>query len=285
MKLVIVSGLSGSGKSVVLHTLEDLSFYCIDNLPLSLLKEFATQLAQGSLGQYQRAAVGIDARNLNNDFGTFADLVAQIRAMGLRCEIIFLQADDNTLIKRFSETRRKHPLTKAGTSLAEAIRQERKLLSAVAINADWCIDSSRTNVHQLRDIIRAQMVSETKSLTLTFLSFGFKHGIPVDADFVFDIRCLPNPHWDPQLRALTGMDREVQEFLDKEISVNEMFNDLTRFLDRWIPAFQADSRTYMTVAIGCTGGQHRSVYLSKRLYDHFTPFDFEVLLRHRELAV
>ncbi len=284
MKLVIVSGLSGSGKSVVLHTLEDLSFYCIDNLPLSLLKEFASQMAAGALGEYKRAAVGIDARNLNNDFGSFAELVAQIRTLGLQCEIIFLQADDNTLIKRFSETRRKHPLTKAGTSLAEAIKQERKLLSAVAINADWCIDSSRTNIHQLRDIIRAQMVNESKALTLTFLSFGFKHGIPVDADFVFDIRCLPNPHWDPQLRALTGMDKEIQLFLDKESAVTEMYQDIQRFLERWIPAFQADNRTYMTVAIGCTGGQHRSVYLAKRLNDHFAPFDFEVLLRHRELS-
>ncbi len=284
MKLVIVSGLSGSGKSVVLHTLEDLSFYCIDNLPLSLLKEFATQMAQGALGEYQRAAVGIDARNLNNDFGSFADLISQIRDLGLACEIIFLQADDNTLIKRFSETRRKHPLTKAGTSLAEAIKQERKLLGGVSINADWCIDSSRTNIHQLRDIIRAQMVSDSKSLTLTFLSFGFKHGIPVDADFVFDIRCLPNPHWDPQLRALTGMSREVQLFLDKEPDVNEMYQDIQRFLERWIPAFQADNRTYMTVAIGCTGGQHRSVYLAKRLHDHFSSFNFDVLLRHRELS-
>ena len=284
MKLVIVSGLSGSGKSVVLHTLEDLSFYCIDNLPLSLLKEFATQMAQGALGEYQRAAVGIDARNLNNDFGSFADLMMQIRALGLACEIIFLQADDNTLIKRFSETRRKHPLTKAGTSLAEAIKQERKLLGGVSINADWCIDSSRTNIHQLRDIIRAQMVSDSKTLTLTFLSFGFKHGIPVDADFVFDVRCLPNPHWDPQLRALTGMSREVQLFLDKEPDVNEMYQDIQRFLERWIPAFQADNRTYMTVAIGCTGGQHRSVYLAKRLHDHFSSFNFDVLLRHRELS-
>jgi UPF0042 nucleotide-binding protein len=283
MKLVIVSGLSGSGKSVVLHTLEDLSFYCIDNLPLSLLKEFATQMASGALGQYQRAAVGIDARNLNNDFGSFADLVAQIRHLGLVCEIIFLQADDNTLIKRFSETRRKHPLTKAGTSLAEAIKQERKLLASVAISADWCIDSSHTNVHQLRDMVRAQMLNERKALTLTFLSFGFKHGIPVDADFVFDIRCLPNPHWDPQLRALTGLDREVQEFLDKEPTVTAMYQDLEHFLERWIPAFQADSRSYMTVAIGCTGGQHRSVYLAKRLHDHFSSAEFEVLLRHREL--
>jgi UPF0042 nucleotide-binding protein len=284
MKLVIVSGLSGSGKSVVLHTLEDLSFYCIDNLPLSLLKEFATQMASGALGQYQRAAVGIDARNLNNDFGTFAELVGQIRHLGLACEIIFLQADDHTLIKRFSETRRKHPLTKAGTSLAEAIKAERKLLAGVAINADWCIDSSRTNIHQLRDIIRAQMLNESKTLTLTFLSFGFKHGIPVDADFVFDIRCLPNPHWDPQLRALTGMDRDVQAFLDKEPEVHEMYQDIQRFLERWIPAFQADNRTYMTVAIGCTGGQHRSVYLAKRLSDHFASGKFEVLLRHRELS-
>lgn len=283
MKLVIVSELSGSGKSVVLHTLEDLSFYCIDNLPLGLLKEFASQMASGALGHYRRAAVGIDARNLNNDFGTFADLVAQIRALGIACEIIFLQADDNTLIKRFSETRRKHPLTRGGISLAEAIEQERKLLAAVASNADWCIDSSRTNIHQLRDMIRAQMLNESKALTLTFLSFGFKHGIPVDADFVFDVRCLPNPHWDPQLRALTGMDEGVQQFLERQPLVNEMFNDLQRFLERWIPAFQADNRTYMTVAIGCTGGQHRSVYFAETLAAAFRERE-QVLVRHRELS-
>ncbi len=283
MKLIIVSGLSGSGKSVVLHSLEDLGFYCIDNLPLSLLKEFASQISRSELGHYEHAAVGVDARNLTEDFQHFSDLLSQIREMGLDCEVVFLQADDNTLIKRFSETRRKHPLTHAGISLAEAISHERQLLSAVASSADWCIDSTRTNVHQLRDLIRERMLSKSGSLSLTFLSFGFKHGVPVDTDFVFDVRCLPNPHWEPQLRALTGLDVEVQLFLSKQPSVNELYGSIESFLERWLPCFQADNRSYMTVAIGCTGGQHRSVYMAKRLADHFSDSEFDVLLRHREL--
>ena len=284
MKLVIVSGLSGSGKSIVLHSLEDLGFYCIDNLPLSLLPSFAAQMANSPRGDYEHAAVGIDARNLSDDFASFPDILAEIRSHGLDCEILFLQAEDNTLIKRFSETRRKHPLTRSGISLAEAIGRERKLLAELAVNADWCLDTSRTNVHQLRDLIGERMLTEARSLTLTFMSFGFKHGIPVDADFVFDVRCLPNPHWVPQLRALTGMDQEVAEFLEQQPLVGEMFEDLSSFIERWVPRFQADSRAYMTVAIGCTGGQHRSVYLSQRMASHFHEGDIEVLLRHRELS-
>ena len=284
MKLVIVSGLSGSGKSIVLHSLEDLGFYCIDNLPLSLLPSFANQISSSPRRNYEHAAVGIDARNLTEDFESFPDVLAEIRNLGLGCEILFLQADDATLIKRFSETRRKHPLTRSGTSLAEAIGRERELLSSLAVNADWCIDTSRTNVHQLRDLVRERMLKEARSLTLTFMSFGFKHGIPVDADFVFDVRCLPNPHWVPQLRAQTGLDQDVREFLEQQSLVDEMFEDLKSFIERWMPRFQADNRSYMTVAIGCTGGQHRSVYLSHRLAEYFVTTDLEVLQRHRELS-
>jgi UPF0042 nucleotide-binding protein len=284
MKLVIVSGLSGSGKSIVLHSLEDLGYYCIDNLPLSLLTSFAAQISASPRRNYEHAAVGIDARNLTEDFDSFPDVLEEIRNLGLECEILFLQADDNTLIKRFSETRRKHPLTRAGISLAEAIKRERRLLSALAVNADWCIDTSHTNVHQLRDLVRERMVKESRSLTLTFLSFGFKHGIPVDADFVFDVRCLPNPHWVPQLRALTGLEDEVKQFLEQQALVGEMYEDLRSFIERWMPRFRADNRAYMTVAIGCTGGQHRSVYLARQLADYFAGGDLEVLLRHRELS-
>ncbi len=284
MKLVIVSGLSGSGKSIVLHSLEDLGFYCIDNLPLSLLPSFATQISSSPRRNYEHAAVGIDARNLTDDFDSFPDLLAEIRTVGVGCEILFLQADDNTLIKRFSETRRKHPLTRDGISLAEAISHERKLLAALAVNADWCIDTSHTNVHQLRDLVRERMLKEARSLTLTFMSFGFKHGIPVDADFVFDVRCLPNPHWVPQLRALTGLDQEVKQFLEQQSLVEEMYDDLKDFIERWMPRFQADNRAYMTIAIGCTGGQHRSVYLARRIADYFQKSNLEVLVRHRELS-
>jgi len=284
MKFVIVSGLSGSGKSIVLHSLEDLGFYCIDNLPLSLLPAFAAQISASPRRNYEHAAVGIDARNLTDDFESFSDVLAEIHSYGMECEILFLQADDATLIKRFSETRRKHPLTRSGTSLAEAIKRERTVLSALAVNADWCIDTSRTNVHQLRDLVRERMLQEAHSLTLTFMSFGFKHGIPVDADFVFDVRCLPNPHWVPQLRIQTGLDQEVKVFLEQQALVGEMFADLSSFIERWMPRFQADNRSYMTVAIGCTGGQHRSVYLSNRLAEYFAKSDLEVLVRHRELV-
>ncbi len=284
MKLVIVSGLSGSGKSVALDALEDLGFYCIDNLPLGLLPAFAKQIVESPRRNYEHAAVGIDARNLSDDFQGFPDLLDEITHMGLACEVIFLQADDDTLIKRFSETRRKHPLTRAEVSLPEAIQMERQVLDSLALSSAWCIDTTSTNVHQLRDMIRGRMQHKAKSLSLTFLSFGYKHGVPVDADYVFDIRCLPNPHWVPQLRALTGLDDEVREFLGQEADMSEMFDNLRDFLERWIPHFEADNRTYMTVAIGCTGGQHRSVYLSRRLGDYFSQQREGVLVRHRELS-
>lgn len=283
MKLVIVSGLSGSGKSIALHALEDLGYYCIDNLPLVLLPAFARQISESPRRNYEHAAVGVDARNLNEDFESFPELVADIRALGLECEIIFLRAADETLIKRFSETRRKHPLTRAEVSLAEAIASERRLLGAVAANADWCLDTTRTNIHQLRDLIRERMLQEAQTLTLTFVSFGYKHGIPVDADFVFDVRCLPNPHWVPALRTLTGLDREVGDFLDQQPQVGRMYEDLRNFMEHWLPRFEEDNRSYMTVAIGCTGGQHRSVYLARRLADYFSHHYPSVLLRHREL--
>lgn len=283
MRLVIVSGLSGSGKSIVLHALEDIGFYCIDNLPLGLLSAFAAQMSHSPRHSYENAAIGIDARNLSEDLRSFPDVLAEIKAMGLQVDIIFLQADDATLIKRFSETRRKHPLTRAEVSLAEAIAQERQRLAPMAANADWCIDTTRTNVHQLRDQVRDRMLKTAVGMSLTFLSFGYKHGIPVDADLVFDVRCLPNPHWVPQLRALTGLDREVQEFLEQQPLMTQMFDDIRNFLEHWIPRFEADNRTYMTVAIGCTGGQHRSVYLATRLGDFFGRRGGQVMVRHREL--
>lgn len=283
MKLVIVSGLSGSGKSVVLHALEDLGFYCIDNLPLSLLTSFAQQISASPRRDYEHAAVGIDARNLAADFKSFPEYVAEIKNMGLDCEIVFLQAENGTLIKRFSETRRKHPLTRREISLKEAIETERRLLADVSANADWCLDTSRTNIHELRDLVRERMLSEARTMTLTFFSFGFKHGVPNDADFVFDVRCLPNPHWIPQLRNLTGVDKPVADFLAQQLDVEKMYGDIVAFLERWMNAFESDNRTYMTVAIGCTGGQHRSVYLAKRLAEYFGGIRDNVLLRHREL--
>ncbi len=284
MKLVIVSGLSGSGKSIALHALEDLGYYCIDNLPLALLPAFAEQFAHAK-AEYELCAVGVDARNLNENFHNFPELLAQVRSYGLDCEILYLKSDDQTLIKRFSETRRKHPLTKAEVSLPEAIERDRELLAPLAQNANWVVDTSRTNVHQLRDLIRDYMHNVKPSLSLTILSFGFKHGAPLDADFVFDIRCLPNPHWVPELRALTGKDAPVAAFLESQDLVKKMYDQLSGFLDTWIPAFEDDSRTYMTVAIGCTGGQHRSVYMAEALSEFFSQQRDNVLVRHRELSV
>lgn len=284
MRLVIVSGLSGSGKSVALHTLEDLDYYCIDNLPIGLLEPFARQLLDNPSLRQENAAVGIDARNQSNELQHFPQIVRRLRDRGIRCEILYLQADDETLLKRFSETRRKHPLSRADVSLADAIRQERSLLEPISANASLHIDTTHTNIHQLRDLVQERVAGKTDgTLSLLFKSFGFKHGVPEDADFVFDVRCLPNPHWEAHLRPRTGLDREVAEYLDAQPMVDEMFDAIRDFLDTWIPRFESENRTYLTVALGCTGGQHRSVYLARRLGEHFHERYPSVLVRHREL--
>lgn len=284
MRLFIISGLSGSGKSIALQVLEDLGAYCIDNLPVALLPAFAAQMPTTLNANYECAAVGIDARNLMHDFGQFPEMLNNIKSQGIECEIVFLEADHNTLLKRFSETRRKHPLTSRNMPLTEAIKSERDMLKPISENANWRIDTSRTNIHQLRDLIRERVGKRpTQALSLLFVSFGYKHGVPADADFVFDVRCLPNPHWEPELRACTGQDPQVVGYLEKQLHVNEMFGELKNFLETWLPRFEADNRNYMTVAIGCTGGQHRSVYLAERLANHFRESWTNVLTRHREL--
>lgn len=284
MKLLIVSGLSGSGKSVALHTLEDLDYYCIDNLPVGLLEPFAQQLQDNPPVGQDNAAVGIDARNQSEDLQRFPQILTALRERGIQCEILYLQADDETLLKRFSETRRKHPLSKGNLSLADAIRQERSLLEPIAGNAALHIDTTHTNVHQLRDLIQERVGAKTDgTLSLLFKSFGFKHGVPKDADFVFDLRCLPNPHWDARLRPLTGRDNDVVEYLSAQPLVDEMYEVIRGFLETWIPRFECENRSYLTVALGCTGGQHRSVYLAERLGRHFATRYPSVLVRHREL--
>ena len=284
MKLLIVSGLSGSGKSVALHTLEDLDYYCIDNLPVGLLEPFAQQLLDNPPVGQDNAAVGIDARNQSEDLQRFPQMLAALRERGIQCEILYLQADDETLLKRFSETRRKHPLSKGSLSLADAIRQERSLLEPIAGHAALHIDTTHTNVHQLRDLIQERVGAKTDgTLSLLFKSFGFKHGVPKDADFVFDLRCLPNPHWDARLRPLTGLDSDVVEYLGTQPLVDEMYEVIRGFLETWIPRFECENRSYLTVALGCTGGQHRSVYLAERLGRHFKTRYPSVLVRHREL--
>ncbi len=285
MKLVIVSGLSGSGKSVALHTLEDLDYYCIDNLPLGLLESFTQQLLDNPHTRQDNVAVGIDARSRADDLQQFPQLLKLLRERGIQTEILYLQADDTTLLKRFSETRRKHPLGKGSVPLTDAIRQERTLLQPISANASLHIDTTHTNVHQLRNEVQERVAGKTEgTLSLLFKSFGFKHGVPEDADFVFDVRCLPNPHWDPRLRPQTGLDADVIAYLGAQPLVDEMFEELQHFLVSWIPRFETENRSYLTVALGCTGGQHRSVYLAQRLGDFFRAHYPAVLVRHRELS-
>lgn len=284
MKLVIVSGLSGSGKSVALHTLEDLGYYCIDNLPAGLLGALVTELTTAA-NPVARAAVGIDARNLTQSLDSIGATLDDLQNRQIDSEILFLSCETDTLIKRFSETRRRHPLTYDGLSLAEAIEREQRLLEPISQCADLSIDTTQTTLHQLRDLIRERLVRRGEhSMSLLFESFGYKHGIPVDADFVFDARCLPNPHWRAELRRLTGRDQPVADFLEREIAVQAMYSSLCSFFEQWIPAFEAENRSYLTVAIGCTGGQHRSVYLSERLATHFRQRYPGVTVRHRELS-
>lgn len=284
MKLVIVSGVSGSGKSITLNTFEDLGHYCIDNLPIALLPAFAEQMLDAQNSDYKHAAVGIDIRNLGSDLKNFPAIVEDLRKKGIHCEIYFLQAENNTLIKRYSETRRTHPLCKKDMPLADAIRTERALLDPIAASADLYIDTTHTNVHQLRGLIRDRVLkSKDNTISVLFESFGFKHGVPSDADFVFDLRCLPNPHWEPTLRPLTGMDHAVVEFLNQQPDVEQMYQDISQFIQKWIRSFEAENRSYLTIAVGCTGGQHRSVYMAERLADQFQQAHANVLTKHREL--
>ncbi|HHC72382.1 MAG TPA: RNase adapter RapZ [Thiotrichales bacterium] len=283
MKLVIVTGLSGSGKSIALHMLEDLGYYCIDNLPVGMLDALADQITGDWGGNLTRVAVGIDVRS-PRELHRFPDLVDRLKARGIEVETIFLHATDDVLLKRFSETRRRHPLTNHQTSLGEAIAMEHDLLKPVAACTTHFIDTSETTIHQLRELIR-QRVDDLQPgrMSLLLLSFGFKHGVPTDADFVFDVRCLPNPHWDPALRPQTGRDPEVQAFLESTPDAATMVDRLERLFEEWIPSFLGQNRNYLTIAIGCTGGQHRSVYVTERLADRFRRHWEPVIVRHREL--
>ncbi len=282
MKLVIVSGLSGSGKSSALHMLEDLGFFCTDNLPLPLLESFVAQMLRGNAPT--RIAVGIDARSRVDDARSLPERLASLRENGIDCEILFLEADDPVLLARFSETRRKHPLTGSGMPLEEAIAAERKLLGPIAANAALHVDTSRINIHQLRETVKQRVVERSHGqMSLVFQSFGYKHGVPRDADYVFDLRCLPNPFWEPDLRELTGRDAPVMDYLAQRDEVRQMERQLTGLLESWIPRFEAENRSYLTVALGCTGGRHRSVYLAERLSAHFTGQRADVSVRHREL--
>ncbi len=284
MRLVIVSGLSGSGKSVALHMLEDIDFYCVDNIPAALLKPFISHTVRGMGDTYPQTAVGLDARNRPNEIETIPALVGELQRSGISCEVLYLHAAEEVLLKRYAETRRKHPLVSGDVSLREAIASERKLLQPIIIAADLVIDTSNMSVHALRELIRERIERRRDGrLSLMFESFGYKNGIPGDADFVFDVRSLPNPYWEHALRSLTGRDAAVIEYLQGYASVRGMIADLTAFLEKRVAEFSQANRSYLTIAVGCTGGQHRSVYIAEQLAQHFRKSHPQVLTRHDSL--
>src|SRR6267154_573151 len=284
MRLIIVSGLSGSGKSVALHLLEDIDFYCVDNIPAALLKPFISPTIRGTDDVYPRTAVGLDARDRPKEIETIPILVAELRRSGINCEVLYLHASDEVLLKRYAETRRKHPLISADVSLREAIDSERRLLEPITSTADLVIDTSHMGVHSLRERLRERIDRRQEGrVALMFESFGYKHGIPGDADFVFDVRSLPNPFWEHSLRSLTGRDPAVIAYLAGYASVRSMIADLSAFLEKRIGEFSQANRSYLTIAIGCTGGQHRSVYIAEQLAEHFRQAHPQVLTRHDSL--
>jgi RNase adapter protein RapZ len=281
MRIIVVSGLSGSGKSVALHMLEDLGFYCIDNLPAALLKPFISHTVRSAESTYTRSAIGLDARNTAHEIATVPQLVEELERGGIQCEVLFLVANDEELLRRFAETRRTHPMGRERLSLQEAIDTERRLLEPIAHAADLIIDTSRMGVHELRQVVRLRVEQRASArLSLTIESFGYKHGIPGDADFVFDARSLPNPYWEPALRELTGRDPEVIRYLESHSSVGQLIEDIGRFIEARVPEYQASLRGYLTVAVGCTGGQHRSVYIVDRLVARFAAQYPQVAARH-----
>jgi UPF0042 nucleotide-binding protein len=282
-RLIVVSGLSGSGKSVALRTLEDLDYYCVDNLPSALMPAFVRAVSEDAGGLHPKLAVGIDVRNRADDLDRLPGVLAGLAEVGISYELVYLDTRDEVLIKRYSETRRRHPLSSDGLGLADAIALERKLMRRVAAIADRVIDTSELNVHQLRRLVIAELGMTGGSLTLLFESFAYKHGVPTDADFVFDARCLPNPHWNAQLRPLTGRDVPVRLWLEEQPDVALYYEQLRSFLEAWLPRFKTEGRSYVTTCIGCTGGRHRSVHLVERLAEHFRKDYEQVLSYHREL--
>ena len=278
MQLYLISGLSGSGKSITLKVLEDSGYYCVDNLPADLLAALVEHL---QMAGYRNIAVSIDVRSANS-VQHLPPLLQQIKQNDVDVHVLFLDAQSDILVKRFSETRRLHPLSDGKRTLPECVQIERELLAGIS-DIGHHIDTSELNANSLRARVKQFIKLDRARLTLLFESFGYKHGIPLDADFVFDVRCLPNPHYEALLRPLNGRDLEVVSFLDNSPSAQRMFNDIREFIERWLPNFIADNRSYLTVAIGCTGGQHRSVYLTEKLSAYFENQQ-QVLVRHRELA-
>ncbi|OHE82357.1 MAG: RNase adaptor protein RapZ [Lysobacterales bacterium GWF1_69_6] len=281
--LIVVTGLSGSGKSVALKTLEDLDVYCTDNLPVELLPDFVKSVA-GDGRNMARMAVGIDVRNAS-DLARIPEWLSAVGSLGFDYKLVFFDTRDEVLLKRYSDTRRKHPLSHGGLALADAIELERLRLRPLQAIADLVMDTSEMNVHQMRrQVTTAVGVGTTRGMSLLFESFAYKRGLPADADFVFDARALPNPHWDARLRPLSGRDAAVREHLDQDPVVQEFVAHVQAFLETWVPRFEAETRSYLTIAFGCTGGRHRSVYLAERLAAHCRAHGREgVLTFHREL--
>ena len=283
--LIVVSGLSGSGKSVVLRTLEDLDYYCVDNLPSDLLPQFVASITQDASHPHPRLAVGIDVRNTPEDLSHLPEALSTVGALGYHHQLVFLDTRDEVLIRRYSETRRRHPLSGRGLPLADAIALERRLLKPLIAIADRVIDSSDYNVHQLRRLVVTELaLGGQPGLSILFESFAYRRGVPSDADFVFDVRCLPNPHWDSRLRPLSGRDAAVREYLEQQPAAREYFDQVAAFLDTWLPRLENDTRSYVTIAFGCTGGRHRSVYFAEKLAEHCRAQGRpQVVTFHREL--
>ena len=282
--LIVVSGMSGSGKSVALNTLEDMDFYCVDNLPADLLPQFV-QSVTGESSTHDRLAVGIDVRNRGSDLSNIPEWLSAVGALGLDPRLVFFDTADKTLLKRYADTRRRHPLSHLGLSLADAISLERQVLKPLRQLADVVIDTSELNVHQLRrQVITDFGLGHASPLSLLFESFAYRRGVPPDADFVFDVRPLPNPHWDARLRPLSGRDADVRAYLDGNADVEQYATQVEDFLATWLPRLRSETRSYVTVAFGCTGGRHRSVYLAERLANYFRDDGWEeVATHHREL--
>lgn len=284
MRLIILSGLSGAGKTVALNMLEDLGYFCSDNIPAGILKAFVDETTAMRDPAFDQMAIGLDARSRADHLLALPDLVQGFRESGIKCETVYLFADDEALIKRYSETRRRHPLSGGKTTLREAIENERSLLATIAESADLAVDTTSLNIHELRDLVRRRIARREQSdMSLLLESFGYKNGVPEDADFVFDARCLPNPYWEPSLRAFDGRDKRIADYLADDAMVARFLDDIHRFLERWVPAFEQSNRSYLTVAIGCTGGQHRSVYVAERLADVLSGPRRDVVVRHKEL--
>ena len=283
MQLMIVSGLSGAGKSVALHTLEDEGYLCVDNLPISMLVDLTKKMATDP-DSYGQVAVGIDARGEADPLDQFESVIMQVNSLGVQTRVIVLDAMDDVLITRFSETRRKHPLSKHGAPLQAAIETERALLGRVEQIADVGIETSNLNLHQLREIIHKRVLGlNRKPLNVMLQSFGFKHGPPYGTDFIFDVRCLPNPYWSNTLRPLTGRDEPVAKFLEEHELVGNMIDSISEFFLNWTPIFEAENRSYLTVSIGCTGGRHRSVYCVEQIHKRLTSKIDQITIKHREI--